>query len=223
MNKLYIVSLGAGDPELLTLKAYKTIKNSNAICIPTKTKDSFEHSRAYEIVSSAFKNEPLTQPQIPIYTPMKLKEEDWQVQVDAITQALDTHSIVAYLTLGDAGVYSTAYYLLEIIKNEHPSVYESCEVIPGITSFSLASAKTKKPLCLGEEELIIRPFKPKKELTKTTIYMRPEMGMSLDELHLGDDCVLFEQLEMEDEKITHGKAQTIKKYMSLLIDFAKRD
>ncbi len=53
MKKLYIVSIGPGDPELLTLKAYKTIQKSDAVCIPTKSENSFDKSRTYEIIKEA--------------------------------------------------------------------------------------------------------------------------------------------------------------------------
>lgn len=222
LKKLTIVSLGPGDPELLTLKAYKTLQNSDAVCIPTKAKDSFEKSRAYEIVTAAFIGTPLTQPLIPVYSPMKLKEEDWQEQIRILTDTLEKHECVAYVTLGDAGVYSTAYYLLERLKVSHPDIYETCEIIPGITSFSLASAKSRTPLCLGEETLTIRPFKPKQELQSTTVYMRGERGMPTADLPLQGNTVFFERLEMEDEVISETIPDTINQYMSLLIDFAKR-
>lgn len=221
-KKLTIVSLGPGDPELLTLKAYKTLQNSDAVCIPTKTRDRFDKSRAYDIITSAFAETPLTQPLIPVYSPMKLKEEDWQEQLSCIMEALAKHDHVSYVTLGDAGVYSTAYYLLERIQASHPDIYEYSEVIPGITSFSLASAKSKNPLCLGEETLTVRPFKPKKELRHTTVYMRGEKGMPISDLPLQGNTLLFERLEMEDETISSEAPGTINQYMSLLIDFAKR-
>ena len=116
MKKLYIVSIGPGDPELITLKAYKTIQNSDAVCVPTKSENSFERSRAYEITKDAIQN---VKTVIPVYTPMKLKDEDWNMQVDMILGAFDFADTVSYVTLGDAGVYSTAYYLLEKIAKKH--------------------------------------------------------------------------------------------------------
>ena len=49
--KLYMVSLGPGDYELITVKALKALKNSDAICVPTKSPDhSFTRSMTYKII-----------------------------------------------------------------------------------------------------------------------------------------------------------------------------
>lgn len=219
MKKLYIVSIGPGDPELLTLRAYKTIQKSDAVCIPTKSENSFEKSRAYEIIKEATNSE---QRLIPIYTPMKLKNEDWLLQIEAILGAFEESNTVSYVTLGDAGVYSTAYYLLERIKEMEPKIYENIEVIPGVTSFSLASAKAKIPLCLGDETLSIRPFADNEQRRSTTVYMRPEKK-NKNSPDVNGKALLFQKLSMEGEIISpYSESVNVDEYMSLLIDFAPR-
>ena len=53
-KKLYMVSLGPGDVELLTLKALNAFEDCEAICVPTKSQDnSFEKSISYKIVTQA--------------------------------------------------------------------------------------------------------------------------------------------------------------------------
>ena len=111
MKKLYMVSLGAGDSELVTIKALKTLQNSNLICIPTKSKDnSFEKSITHKIVQSLFDEFSFQTKIIPVYTPMKFKSSDWQRQVDVLLNATDKYNKVSFVTLGDAGIYSTVYY-----------------------------------------------------------------------------------------------------------------
>ncbi len=39
-KRLYMVSLGPGDIELITIKALKALRESDAICIPTKSSDN---------------------------------------------------------------------------------------------------------------------------------------------------------------------------------------
>ena len=39
-QKLYMVSLGPGDVELITLKALNAFKSCDAICVPTKSQDN---------------------------------------------------------------------------------------------------------------------------------------------------------------------------------------
>ncbi len=89
------------------------------------------------------------------------------------------YNTLSFVTLGDSAIYSTVYYLLDIIKVQNPKLYCNSEVIAGVTSFSDASAKIKKPLCLGDSRLEIVPLLDR-DVPKTTIYMRPKIGMDTD-------------------------------------------
>jgi len=222
MKKLYFISLGPGDAELLTLKALNKFKEVDVICIPTKSKNnSFDKSISHKIVTKALKLLNIKKELIPVYSPMRFKKEDWENEANVILNALKEYDKVAYVSLGDAGIYSSVYYILEIIKQKDKNIYNLSEVIAGVTSFSAASANIKKPLCLGDEKLEIKPINPKKELKTTTILMRPKIGMDTKELGEGD-FYTFENLYLNDEKITPKKIKKVKKYMTLFINFCKR-
>jgi precorrin-2/cobalt-factor-2 C20-methyltransferase len=122
------------------------------------------------------------------------------------------------VTLGDAAVYSTVYYLLDIIKNNDKELYENCEVIPGVTSFSQASAKVKKPLCIGDSSFSIVPLLDK-DVPNTTVYMRPKIGMDTASINTGKQCYTFENINYKGEKISPYKISKTTKYMTLFIDF----
>ncbi len=222
-KKLYMVSLGPGDAQLLTLKALNAFKNSDAICVPTKSADnSFTKSISYTIVKDALDILGVNKKIIPVYSPMQFRDEDWQHEADVILETLNSHNIVSFVTLGDAGVYSSIYYLLDIIKYQNKEIYEECEVIAGVTSFSAASAVSKKALCLGDEELIIKPINPRGEVKKTKILMRPKLGM--DTQSLGDgDFYTYENMYLKNEKITPSKIKKVINYMTLFINYAQRD
>ena len=221
-KKLYMVSLGPGDVELLTLKALNTFKKCDAICVPTKSADnSFTKSISYKIVSNALNLLEVSKPVVPVYSPMHFRYEDWVHEADVILETLQQHKSVCFVTLGDAGIYSSIYYLLDIIKEKQQKVYDNCEVIAGVTSFSAASAEAKKALCLGDEELVIKPINPRGEVKTTQILMRPKIGMDTKSLGEGD-FYTFENMYLKDAKITPSKIQKVKKYMTLFINFAKR-
>ena len=221
-KKLYMVSLGPGDVELLTLKAINAFKACEAICVPTKSADkSFEKSISYTIVSDALEMLGIDKKVIPVYSPMRFRYEDWLNEAKTIMHACERYSSVCFVTLGDAGIYSSIYYLLEIIEKKDRPLYDSCEVIAGVTSFSAASAEAKKALCLGDEALLIRPINPRKEVHTTEIYMRPKIGMDTASLGEGD-FYTFENMYLKDAKMTEGKIAKVKKYMTLFIRFALR-
>jgi len=217
--KLYMVSLGPGDYELITIKALKSLQNSDAICIPTKSEDnSFKRSMTYKIVRKLMDEYGFEKPIIPMYTPMRFKENDWQRQVDIIEKSFKEYDTLSFVTLGDSAVYSTVYYLLDIIKEQHKEVYEKSEVIPGVTSFSHASAKVKKPLCVGDSSFIIRPLH-KSKVSYTTVYMRPKIGMSTHKIREKGKLFTFENLNYDGESILCHKKEQVDKYMTLFIDF----
>ena len=68
---------------------------------------------------------------------------------EQIIYHLSSGKNVAFLTLGDPGIYSTFFHIAAMIKKQGYEI----EVISGITSFSAASAKLKLPLSLGDESL----------------------------------------------------------------------
>lgn len=218
-KKLYMVSLGPGDIELVTIKALKALKSSDAICIPTKSKDnSFKKSLTHKIVTALMREHNFTKLIIPVYTPMHFKKEDWQYQVDVIYSGFEKYDTLSFVTLGDGAVYSTVYYLLDIIKVQNPTLYCNSEVIAGVTSFSQASAKIKKPLCIGDSRFEIVPLLDR-EVPITTIYMRPKIGMDTDKIIEKGDIYTFENMNYKGENITPYKKSKVDKYMTLFIDF----
>ena len=222
-SKLYMVSLGPGDVELLTLKALNAFKDCDAICVPTKSKDdSFTKSISYTIVSSALEILGVKKEIVPVYSPMHFVESDWDYEAKVILESCEKYSKVCFVTLGDAGVYSSIYYLLHRIKAYPQELYENTEVIAGVTSFSAASAEAKKALCLGDEQLLIRPINPRNDVKTTEILMRPKIGMDTKELGEGD-FYTFENMYLDDAKITPSKIDKVRKYMTLFINFAKRN
>ena len=222
-KKLYMVSLGPGDTELITIKALKALQNSDAICVPPKSKNnSFDKSLTHKIVKELMLEHGFEKKIIPIYTPMHFKKEDWQYQVDLLTDALKTNDTISFVTLGDSAVYSTVYYILDIIKVQNHKLYDSCEVIAGITSFSQSSAKVKKPLCVGDSAFKIVPLLGK-EVPQTTVYMRPKIGMDTSEIVENGQIYTFENLNYDGETITNKKIAKTKKYMTLFIDFFQKD
>ncbi len=219
-----MVSLGSGDYELVTIKALKVLKESDVIFVPTKSEGNFKRSLTYKIVSKLMKEFGFEKSLIPLYSPMKFKVKDWQRQSKEIINAFESYEKVSFVTLGDAGIYSSVYYLLDFIKELDSAIFENTTVIPGVTSFSDASARIKKPLCVGDSSLEIIPLL-EKEVPKTKVFMRPKIGMNTDMIDSSGEIYTFENLNFQDEKITPRKIEKVDRYMTLFVDFydKKRD
>jgi len=215
-----MVSLGPGDFELVTLKALRVLKECDVICVPTKSEGSFNKSMTYKIVKKLMDEFGFSKRIVSIYAPMQFKKEDWQSQVNKIQECFKSSKSVCFVTLGDSAVYSSVYYLLDLIKEQDTKLYENTEVIAGITSFSQASAKVKKPLCVGDSAFEIVPLLDY-EVPKTTVYMRPKIGMDTKDIKEKGSFYTFENLNFKNESIEEVKKSRVERYMTLFIDFFK--
>ncbi|MCK5293026.1 MAG: cobalt-precorrin-2 C(20)-methyltransferase, partial [Arcobacteraceae bacterium] len=92
--------------------------------------------------------------------------------------------------------------------------------IPGITSFSNASAIVKKPICIGDVGVKIVPLVGY-DVPSTTIYMRPKIGMDTEALKENGEMFTFENLGLSNSTIYPNKKKIVEKYMTLFIDFVK--
>lgn len=203
-GKLYGIGIGPGDPELLTLKAVRLIKESPVIAVPGQVK---EETVAYKIVKQAIPeldekefvavHMPMTK------DPVKLEESHAQA-TKAITDVLDTGKDVAFLTLGDPTVYSTYIY---VHKRVEALGYET-EIISGITSFCAVSAKLNTSLVEKAEPLHVIPASYQIEdalkLPGTKVLMKSgkkiaKVKATLKEM--GCEGMMIENCGMPDEKI----------------------
>ncbi|SEA04564.1 precorrin-2/cobalt-factor-2 C20-methyltransferase [Oribacterium sp. KHPX15] len=196
-GKLYAVGVGPGDPDLLTLKALKIIKNADCIACP---KSHGEPGVAYGIAKDAVP-EITSKELLLLKFPMRKHDlsDAHKKAAEQIIHYLSLGKKVAFLTLGDPGIYSTFFYIAAMIKKQGYEI----EVISGITSFSAASAKLKLPLSLGDESLMITSGKYC-ESEGTLVIMKA--GKKLKEIKekafaRNKHIYLVENIGMPDEKV----------------------
>lgn len=169
----YGVGVGPGDPELLTLKAVNIIKKSEVIAIAVSSPELKE--AIYEEAGSICQNPEYLEkcvayqivlPVVPeiadkakLYLPMPMMKEKEQLKAihdacaDKTEETMNAGHDVAFITLGDPSVYSTALYVHKRLKKR------GCEtvLIPGIPSFCAAAARMDIGLVENREELHIIP------------------------------------------------------------------
>ena len=149
----YGVGVGPGDPELLTLKAVRIIKECDVIAVSgSKPKESF----AYKIASAAVP-EISDKELVGIYMPMikdrALIQKEHEKGAAIIRSYLEKGRNVAYITLGDPTIYCTFSYLQHILEEDGYHV----ELLNGITSFCAAAARLKVSLVEWDESLHVIP------------------------------------------------------------------
>jgi len=201
----YGAGVGPGDPELMTLKSVRVIRENNIIVVPGR---SAEESAAYRTASAAvpeIKNKTVISLEMSmIHDTEKIKEYHVKA-AETILNYLCSGENVVFLTLGDPSVYSTCSYLEHIIKEKG---FETV-IISGITSFCAASACAGVPLTEWQQGLHIYPASQKiSEITlnDTDTYVFMKSGRKMKELKCflsenAENITMVENCGMENEHI----------------------
>ncbi|MDO5137541.1 MAG: precorrin-2 C(20)-methyltransferase [Oscillospiraceae bacterium] len=149
---LYGVGVGPGDPELLTLKAARLLRDCDIIAIPQKKERCF----ALRIVLDALPelaDKSLLEIVMPMTRDKDARERAHQKGAAALAEQLDKDLNVVYITLGDPTIYSTYGYLQRRIQEMG---YET-ETVPGVPSFCAVAAALDISLCEDRNELHLLP------------------------------------------------------------------
>lgn len=147
---LYGLGVGPGDPELLTLKAVRLLKEADVIAVPDKGSGE---KTALHIVEAYIQGKPL----LPCATPMVRDRQVLDSAHDRIAGSicalLEEGKTVAFITLGDPTVYSTYMYVhRRVLAQGYQAV-----LVPGVPSFCAVAARLGQSLCEQSERLMIVP------------------------------------------------------------------
>ena len=124
MSKLYVVGIGPGEYEQMTIRAANVLQESDVIIGYTVYVDLVrEHFKEKEFMT----------------TPMKKEVERCKIALEEAQKG----KVVSMICSGDAGVYGMAGLILEL-KEEYKEVEIS--VIPGVTAASAGGAVLGAPL-----------------------------------------------------------------------------
>ena len=127
MEKVYFIGAGPGDPELITIKGQRIVKEADVIIyagslVPKEVIDC--HKDGAEIYNSAS---------------MSLDEV-----IDVTVKAIKENKKVARVHTGDPAIYGAHREQMDML-DEHGIEYE---VIPGVSSFLASAAALKKEFTL---------------------------------------------------------------------------
>jgi precorrin-2/cobalt-factor-2 C20-methyltransferase len=156
MPELICVGCGPGDPELLTVKAVKAIKNADVIMCPTSKEG--KPSIALSVISSLIdkeKNPEIVNLIFPMTKDKDKLENTWQKNSQIIAERALSGKKIVYLTVGDPYLYSTWIYLHRELSVKHPDI--NIRVIPGIVSMFTFASKVGISLAEGAEKMAVIP------------------------------------------------------------------
>lgn len=204
---LFGVGVGPGDPELMTLKAVRMIRENEVIAVPgADVRETVAYKIAVQAVPELADKELL-----PIYMPMTHDAEELELNhakgAKTLESYLDQGKNIVFLTLGDPCVYSTFSYLQHRVEADG---YHT-ELVSGITSFCAAAARLNISLSEWNEQLHIIPavHRLDNELTESGNYILMKSGKKMNQVkeilsRSGKNVLMVENCGMPDEHIYHS-------------------
>ena len=147
---LYLVGVGPGDPELLTLRAVRVLRSVHVVAYPSSGEGAgFARDIAAQyILPGAIL--------LPVTIPMTVERGPAQAAFDAAADSIAAHlranRDAAWLCEGDPLFYGSAMYLLARL-GPHANIH----IVPGVTSVTAAAAAIARPLAARNEILKILP------------------------------------------------------------------
>lgn len=203
-GKLYGIGVGPGDPELLTCKAVRLIKECDIIAVP---KGGSGEQTALQIATAFIQDKPILHCDMPMTRDQAVLNACHDQAADDICALLDEGKNVAFLTLGDPAVYSTYWYVHRRVQARGYTV----EIVPGVPSFCAAAARLGQALCEGSQMLHIIPAShssTKEGLALSGNKILMKAGKSILEVRdlleadgKLDSAALVERCSMEGERV----------------------
>jgi len=155
---LYVIGLGPGDPELMTIKAERAVRRAQVIAYFAK---AGRQGHARTIVDGLLG--PTCEElrlEYPFTTEVSVAEPRYHEQMHAlyddcasrIAVRLNRGADVALLCEGDPFFYGSAMYLFDRLAPSY-----STTVIPGVTAMSGCSARARLPITHGDDVLSVVP------------------------------------------------------------------
>ncbi|MEH7606151.1 precorrin-2 C(20)-methyltransferase [Priestia megaterium] len=175
IGTLYGLGVGPGDPELITVKAFRKLKESPVIAYPKKQKGSKSYAQKIIDVYFSANEKDMLGLVFPMTKDPAILERKWTETVERVWEKLQEGKDVAFVTEGDPMLYSTFIHMMRLMQERHPET--PIQVIPGISSINGAASRLGIPLADGDEHVAIVPAREDYETMKKVL--------------MENDCVIF--------------------------------
>jgi precorrin-2/cobalt-factor-2 C20-methyltransferase len=161
-----IIGVGPGDPDLLTVRAARTLARCAMILHPGPRDDA---GFAFEVVAGLLRPD---QEVRGMALAMRRGPDDGSVGYDRVARVLAAEAragrVAAFLTEGDPMLFGSGSYVVQSLHALDPAV--PVEVVPGVSAPGAAAARLGWPLAQKDEILTVCP----------TTYHADEIGSILD-------------------------------------------
>ncbi len=241
---LYLVGVGPGDPDLMTFRAVQVLETVPVILAPKGSQNGSSSALATVMAQVDLEGKEIVELHFPmkrVYASRGQNQDQevvdaWNRAAEAVFEWLDNGMDVAFPTIGDPAIYSTAFYLLATLGQQRPDINVS--IIPGISAMSACSAATRKPLGLGDEVITVVPaafhrddLRQILQQSETTVLMKvhrkfDELSDLLMETGLHQNAVLIERCGLPGQHIyhdiSHAKGKKLHYFSTMIVNRNRR-
>lgn len=184
---LTFVSVGPGDPELLTVAAVRAIQAAAVVAYPVAREGAagMAATIAGPWIHADQRRLPLL---FPMVTEASPRIAAWHAAADALAAEVAGGGAVVLLCEGDGSLFASSSYVLLALRQRHPAC--PIQLIPGVPAACAAAAAASGvglawPLALQSEGLLIRPTPGTPAELKVLLAQAAASGTVLALLKLG--------------------------------------
>ncbi|NEO85754.1 MAG: precorrin-2 C(20)-methyltransferase [Spirulina sp. SIO3F2] len=153
-GRLYGISVGTGDPELITLKGLRYLREADVVAFP-----SGRHGQpgiAEQIIAPWLAQcQVLLALEFPYVQDETVLQVAWKKAATEVWTYLKQGKTVAFACEGDVSFYSTFTYLAQALHHHHADI--PMEIVPGVSSPYAAAAALRIPLTVWGQRYVVLP------------------------------------------------------------------
>jgi precorrin-2/cobalt-factor-2 C20-methyltransferase len=155
-GKLVGVGVGPGDPELLTVKGLRALREADEVFVPVG--DTGEIGRAEAVVKEHLGEDVACVRRLlfALSDDAEARARNWTSAAQEVAEALRRDANCTFATIGDPNLYSTFTYLARAVRETFPEV--EVGTVPGITAMQELASRSGTVLLVGDERLALLPF-----------------------------------------------------------------
>jgi len=152
---LYGVSLGPGDPGLITRRAWQLLHSDALWAYPVRKQGGDSYALDIARRAGLVIPETVTELHFPMTHDAAILGQYWLAAAQTVSRMLAVGHDVCFLVEGDASTYSTFTHLARTLAALDETV--RIETIPGVSAYQAAAARLDMPLADTDDAIAIIP------------------------------------------------------------------